>query len=161
MIGQIILITVKTLRNTNLVATKRLKGKKASPPVDGGNFPLIPGYFFPGLGFPVPLPRLPEGFLYFPATSTSTREATFRQEECRGKVRCRSRGKNKCLTWNSEQPCMVHRQELQTTEYLQKWDNLSKNQGEIRTPTKRKKNGINQQQIIKTYTSIIHATRYY
>lgn len=34
---------------------------------------------------------------------------------------------------------MVHRQELQTIEYLQKWDNLSKNQGEIRTPTKRKK----------------------
>ena len=34
---------------------------------------------------------------------------------------------------------MVHRQELQTIEYLQKWDNLSKNQGEIRIPTKKKK----------------------
>ena len=56
---------------------------------------------------------------------------------------------------------MVHRLELQTIEYLQKWDNLSKNQGEIQIPTKRKKNGINQQQIIKTYTSIIHATRNY
>ena len=118
-----------------------LKGKKTSPPVNGGNSPLIRGCFFPWVRVPrAPSPSAREVSLlpcyFYPLLG---RPLSGKRHAYRGKVRFRFSGKNNCLTWNFEQLCMVHRQELQTIEYLQKWDNLSKNQGEIRIPTKRKK----------------------
>ena len=60
-----------------------LTGKKASaPPVDGGNSPLTPGYFFLGLGFPVPLLVSSRDFFASLLLLPATREATFRQEAC-------------------------------------------------------------------------------
>ena len=164
MIGQIILIRVKTLRNTNLVAPKHVNRKKGL--CTSGWWRELspnPGLFFPWVRVPrAPSPSPREISLlpcyFYPLLG---RPLSGKRHAYRGKVRFRFSGKNNCLTWNFEQLCMVHRQELQTIEYLQKWDNLSKNQGEIRIPTKRKKNDVNQQQIIKTYTSIEHETRCY
>ena len=71
-----------------------LTGKKASaPPVDGGNSPLTPGYFFLGLGFPVPLPRLLERFLCFTATSTSYKGDHFPKRSITGKSALQIQGK--------------------------------------------------------------------
>ena len=129
-----------------------LRGKKASaPPVDGGNSPLTPGYFFLGLGFPVPLPRLPEGFFASLLLQTSTTEATFRQEACiPGKSALQ-------IQWEKQ------------VSYLKFWtavygaqtgianNRISSEMGQPVKESRRdmdsykkKKNDVNQQQIIKT-----------
>ena len=68
-----------------------LKGKKASLPVDGGNFPLIPGYFLPWVRVTrAPFPVCSRGFFASLLLLPSNRETTFRQEAYWGKVRFES-----------------------------------------------------------------------
>ena len=171
MIGKIILIRVKTLRNTNLVATKHVKRKKGLTSGWRRELSPNPGLFFPWVRVPrAPSPSAREVSLlpcyFYPLLG---RPLSGKRHAYRGKVRFNFSGKNNCLTWNFEQLCMVHRQELQTIEYLQKWENLSKNQGEIRTPTKRKKkwykSTADNKDLNKYYTrdallSILHPERW-